>query len=68
MKDLCLLLLAGTIAGYLLYADFRREIRMDRKIKTLTERVDALQLAASARIEVPEYDGTKTIRPKVIKY
>lgn len=53
---------------FLMWLGFRMNTERCKEIAGLESRIDALQLVASGRIEVPEYVGIKTIKPKVIKY
>lgn len=62
------LLLVMATSLYLFSEDMKTDRQRDLDIAALQTQIDALQLVASGQIQVPEYDGTKVIRPKVIKY
>lgn len=68
MRLACTILIALALVATIMCIEMSLNRERDREIKALQVKVDALQLVASGQIQVPKYDGTKVIRPKVIKY
>lgn len=53
---------------YLRHQDTVNDQLRDQQIRILQAKVNGIQLTASDKIEVAEFDGTPVLRPKTIKY